>query len=226
MPVIELRALSALLSYPRQDLRHALPEIDDVIRASPLIAERERRGLFTLIEQLKREDLLVAEERYVETFDRGRATSLNLFEHLHGESRDRGEAMVELMRVYERAGFALAARELPDHLPVVLEYLSCRDLAETRAMLSDCAHLLRRIGEGLIARGSAYSAVLQALLVIAGEARIDAASVPRKVHETLDADWFEQPAFGGEPSGDARSGDLLPVSASRQSPTRTRVWRF
>jgi len=216
MPVIVLRALGALLSYPRQELRQALPEIADVIRASPLIAERERGGLMALIDQLGREDLLVAEERYVEMFDRGRATSLNLFEHLHGESRDRGDAMVELRRLYDRAGFELTTRELPDHLPVVLEYLSCRDLAETRAMLGDCAHLLRRIAEALVARGSDYAAVLQALLVIAGEARIDAASVPRKVHENPDADWFEQPAFGGEPLAPVRSGDL-PVSPPRQN---------
>src|SRR5215475_7209977 len=169
--MIVLRALSALLSYPRDDLRQALPEIADAIHNSPLVATREREGLMALIEELAAGDLLETEERYVELFDRGRATSLNLFEHLHGESRDRGDAMVELRRLYDRAGFELTTRELPDHLPVVLEYLSCRDLAETRAMLGDCAHLLRRIAEALVARGSDYAAVLQALLVIAGEAR-------------------------------------------------------
>ena len=80
-----------------------------------------------------------SEERYVDLFDRGRSLSLHLFEHLHGESRDRGEAMVDLKRIYERAGFDLSARELPDYLPVVLEYLSCREIAEARAMLADCA---------------------------------------------------------------------------------------
>ena len=197
--MIVLRALGALLSYP--DLRQALPEIAEAIRGSPLIAARERDGLIVLIDELASDDILAAEERYVELFDRGRATSLNLFEHLHGESRDRGDAMVELKRRYERAGFELATRELPDHLPVVLEYLSCRDAAETRDMLLDCAHLLKRIGGALIARGSSYAAVLQALLVIAGDAPIDPKAVSRVVHhdENPDRDWFEQPAFGGEP---------------------------
>ena len=210
--MIVLRALAALLSYPREDLRPALPEIAEAIRASPLIAVRERDGLIVLINELASGDILTAEERYVELFDRGRATSLNLFEHLHGESRDRGAAMVELKRRYESAGFELATRELPDHLPVVLEYLSCRDLAETRDMLLDCAHLLKRIDEALIARGSSYAAVLQALLVIAGETPLDPATVPRVGHrdETLDKDWFEQPAFGEEPLGTRAGRSPIP----------------
>jgi nitrate reductase delta subunit len=126
-----------------------------------------------LIDELGDGDLLAVEERYVDLFDRGRALSLHLFEHLHGESRDRGEAMVELKRLYEQAGFDLTARELPDYLPVVLEYLSCRDLPEARDMLVDCAHILATIGRSLVARRSRYAAVLQALLVIAGERPIE-----------------------------------------------------
>ena len=139
---------------------------------------------------------------------------MHLFEHLHGESRDRGEAMVELKQLYERAGFELSTRELPDYLPVVLEYLSCRDLAEARAMLADCAHILTTIGRSLIARRSRYAAVLQALIVIAGESPIDVAKVPpvKERTETLDRDWAEQPAFAGAPaaadSSDRHAGRL------------------
>lgn len=199
--MIVLRALGALLSYPREEVRQALSEIGDAISSSQLIASRERGGLQALIDELRAGDLLETEERYVELFDRGRAASLHLFEHLHGEDRDRGQAMVDLKRLYEHAGYALTTRELPDYLPVVLEYLSCRDIRETRELLGDCAHILRRIGESLIARGSAYAAVLQALLSIAGEDPIDAAAVPRVKERTenLDRDWFEQPAFGAEP---------------------------
>ena len=199
--MIVLRALGALLSYPREEVRQALPEIANVVRSSPLVVACERDGLLALIDELATGDLLDAEERYVELFDRGRATSLHLFEHLHGEARDRGQAMVDLKRHYERSGYELSSHELPDYLPVVLEYLSCRDLAETREMLSDCAHILKTIAGALLARGSSYAAVLQALLVIAGEAPLDAAALPkvREQAEDLDQDWFEQPAFGGEP---------------------------
>jgi nitrate reductase delta subunit len=182
-------------------MRAALPEIIEAITATPLVAPSERADLRELINELGHGDLLYAEERYVDLFDRGRALSLHLFEHLHGESRDRGEAMVELKRLYTQAGFELSPRELPDYLPVVLEYLSCRDIDEARAMLADCAHILTSIGRSLVARRSRYAAVLQALLVIAGESRINADKVPpaRERTEALDRDWFEEPAFANVP---------------------------
>ena len=208
--MIEFKAFSALLSYPTEELRQALPEIAPVIGASPLVAERERGGLLALVEELARRDLLDAEERYVELFDRGRATSLHLFEHLYGDGRDRGDAMVELKRLYERAGFDLTTSELPDYLPALLEYLSCRGLAEARDMLSDCAHILKKIAEALITRGSPYAAVLQALIVIAGEQPVDATSALKAQHqrENLDRDWFEEPAFANVPlmPGQGRTG--------------------
>jgi nitrate reductase delta subunit len=199
--VIVFRALSALLSYPTEAVRQAFPEIADAVGASPLVAARERAGIAALIAELSGHDLLDSQERYVELFDGGRATSLHLFEHLYGDSRDRGEAMVDLTRIYDRAGFALATSELPDYLPVLLEYLSCRDLGEARAMLADCAHILKKIAEALIARDSAYAGVLQALVVIAGEEAVDAASIPkvRNSREDPDRDWVEEPAFAGAP---------------------------
>jgi nitrate reductase delta subunit len=218
--MIVLRALGALLSYPREEVRQALPEIADAIRASPLIAPREREGLFALIDDLRAGHLLEVEERYVELFDRGRATSLHLFEHLHGEARDRGQAMVDLKRHYERGGYELSSRELPDYLPVVLEYLSCRDLQETQEVLGDCAHILKRIGEALVARNTAYAAVLQALLAIAGEAPLAVAPEPRVVHpdENLDEDWFEQPAFSGEPLASVMNTGRPPTSNAARRP--------
>lgn len=199
--MLVFKAMSALLSYPTAELREALPEIRDEIGASPLVAAREHGALLELIEEIGAGDLLAAEERYVDLFDRGRALSLHLFEHLHGESRDRGEAMVDLKRLYEGAGFELSAHELPDYLPVVLEYMSVIPLDDARAMLADCAHILTTIGRSLIARQSRYAAVIQALLVIAGESPVDAAKV-RPVSEradALDREWAEPPAFGGDP---------------------------
>lgn len=196
------KAFSALLSYPNEELRQALPEIAELVRTSPLVATHEHEALLALIDQIGKGDLLMAEEYYVDLFDRGRALSLHLFEHLHGESRDRGEAMVELKQLYEQAGFELTARELPDYLPVVLEYLSCRDLAQARDVLADCGEILTSIGRSLIARRSHYASVLQALLVIAGKSPIDVDKVPpvKERIETLDREWAEQPAFDGTPS--------------------------
>ncbi len=195
--MIVFRALSALLSYPSEEARAALPEIAAVITSSRLIGPRERAGLLALIAEIAKGDTLRAEENYVDLFDRGRSLSLHLFEHLHGDGRDRGKAMVELKQIYNNAGFELSPKELPDYLPVILEYLSCRNLAEARAMLSDCAHILASIARSLLARRSPYAAVPQALLVMVGEQPIDVAKVlpvPERI-ERLDDDWAEQPAF-------------------------------
>jgi nitrate reductase delta subunit len=191
------KAFSVLLSHPSQELREALPEIAEVIRASKVVGVREREALFALIGEIGEGDLLAVEERYVDLFDRGRALSLHLFEHLHGDGRDRGAAMVELKALYAAAGLELTRSELPDYLPVVLEYLSRRGVAEAREMLADCAHIIRLIARSLLARQSRYAAVPQALLVIAGEKPVDTAGVRpiAEQPEAIDRDWVERPAF-------------------------------
>lgn len=195
--MLALRALAALLSYPAPSLRQALPEIAAVLNGCRDIPSSCRAALRDLVEELAAMDQLEAEERYVDLFDRGRATSLNLFEHLHGDARDRGQAMVELRALYNRAGFGLSTNELPDFLPVLLEYLSCREKPEIRDILEDCAHILRDIGEALLKRDSRYAAVLQAVLAIAGAAPLDAARAAKRPAERIDLDreWAERPAF-------------------------------
>src|SRR6516225_7058407 len=211
--MIVLRALGALLTYPSPELLAALAEIRAVVAGSPLLDPVRRERLETLIAELSDSDPLELEQRYVSLFDTGRSTCLWLFEHVHGESRDRGQAMVDLKGVYERAGFHLSANELPDYLPAVLEYLSYRELAEARDMLGDCAHILRKIGASLASRGSPYAAVFDALLVIAAQpglelppAAVTEAASPMNVAH-VDDDWVEPPAFGpGSPGPAAERG--------------------
>lgn len=197
------KAFSVLLSYPGEEMRQALPEIAEIFASSALLEARERVDLLELIDELGAGELLTVEEHYVDLFDRGRALSLHLFEHLHGDGRDRGTAMVELKALYAAAGFELSTSELPDYLPMVLEYLSQRDMAEARDMLADCSQILASIARSLIARQSRYAAIPQALLAIAGEKRVDAADVKpaREQPEALDKDWVEQPAFAVAPGG-------------------------
>lgn len=200
--MIALRALAALLGYPTAELRAGLPEIAEVLRQARAIPAADREALLALIDEIAAADPLDAEERYVAIFDRGRATSLNLFEHLHGDGRDRGQAMVELKQMYERGGFSLSTCELPDHLPVLLEYLSTRDKAEIADVLGDCAHIVRSIGEALLKRESRYAAVPQAVLRIAGEPPLDPARAAKRPKEKLDLDrdWAERPAFEPDPA--------------------------
>jgi nitrate reductase delta subunit len=212
--VIALRALGALLTYPRRDLLAALPEIRAAIVASTLLGLREKERVAQLIEELHGTDPLELEERYVDLFDRGRSTSLCLFEHVHGESRERGQAMVDLKNVYERAGFRLASNELPDYLPAVLEYLSYGTSAEAHEMLTDCAHILRAIGERLVSRGSCYAAAIDALLTVAGESGLDwsTAPAPPEPIPHVDEEWMDAPAFGaGSQKNQSPEAGVTPI---------------
>jgi nitrate reductase delta subunit len=196
-----LKALGALLAYPSDELVAALPEIGALIDLEARLPREALAELVLLQEELGTADLLDAQERYVALFDRGRATSLHLFEHVHGDSRDRGPAMVDLKEVYARAGLQLAPGELPDYLPAVLEYLALRPFAEAKEMLGDCAHILRAVGEALRQRGSRYAAVPNALLLLIGDKPL-AAEVPAAAPEPpLDDEWREEPVFFGPPGG-------------------------
>lgn len=193
-----LMALAALLSYPDAEVRNALPEIAATLKSQTRIPLACRDELTALVDEIAAAEELDAEARYVDLFDRGYATSLNLFEHLHGETRDRGQAMVALKQVYEQAGFLMDTSELPDYLPVLLEYLSQRDEAEIKSTLKDCAHIVRAIGEALIKRRSRYAAALDAVLAVAKEPPLDrtrAAKRPVDGARDLDRHWVERPAF-------------------------------
>jgi len=193
-----LRALAALISYPDEALVEALPEVRAAIAAERRMGRANRARVLDLVDELARGDLLALHETYVALFDRGRATSLNLFEHLHGDSRDRGQAMADLVATYQRGGMRLATGELPDALPVLLEFLSTRPLDEARATLADCAHVVRRIGNALLERGSRYAAVPAALLAIAGEGRLDWTLPARATgEEDIDREWAEAPVTFG-----------------------------
>jgi len=132
-------------------------------------------------------------------FDRVRSLSLHLFEHVHGESRDRGQAMVDLNALYLRSGFVLAVHELPDYLPAVLEYLAARPAEQVHELIEDCAHILRAVGERLIAGGSPYAAVFAALLDLHGAAPLAApkGAAKAQTERALDDDWDEAPVEFG-----------------------------
>lgn len=193
-PSLLLRALSALLAYPDAELRAALPEIVEAIRDTRALKTSFKDDLVALADEISRSDELEAEGRYVDLFDRGRRTSLNLFEHVHGDGRQRGPAMLELRQRYADAGMLETSDELPDHLPLLLEYLSCRDAAEVRDTIGEIAHILRVLGNTLLKKHSRYAAVMAALLALGGEKGLDA-HAPVPPPEDLDRAWEERPAF-------------------------------
>lgn len=193
-PALLLRALSALLAYPDAELRAALPEIVGAIRGERMLDAKRRGELIALADEISSSDPLEAEGRYVDLFDRGKRTSLNLFEHVHGDGRQRGPAMLELKQRYLDAGMEPVADELPDHLPLLLEYLSCRDMDEIRDTIGEIAHILRVLGNTLLKRHSRYAAVMAALLELGNEKGLDT-HAPVPPPEDLDQAWEERPAF-------------------------------
>ncbi|WP_374547104.1 nitrate reductase molybdenum cofactor assembly chaperone [Rhodoblastus sp.] len=161
------RALSALLSYPTEDMVAALDEIGEAIAAERLVPESERAALLTLVHDLRSRELYDVQEGYVLLFDRTRSLSLHLFEHVHGESRDRGQAMVDLRALYEAKGLTGVDNELPDFTPLFLEFLSTLDPAEALPLLAEPAHVFTVLAERLHKRQTPYEAVFRALAAMA-----------------------------------------------------------
>ncbi len=210
---IGLRVLAALLGYPDAQLRSHLPEMRSLLRGDVALTASRRSELDALMDALQRAEPLDAESAYVELFDRGRATSLHLFEHVHGDSRDRGPALIDLGQTFEAAGLVLAEGELPDYLPAVLEFVSTQPPREARAFLGEMAHIFNAIFGALLKRESAYASVLGALLELAGE---KAQPVEPAADEPLDDSWAEPVVFDGCSSkGQARPGQPQQINIVR-----------
>lgn len=197
--MIELVMISRLLEYPDAALWQHQQELFDGFASSEHLEKSDAEALTEFLRDLTRQDLLDVQSRYSELFDRGRATSLLLFEHVHGESRDRGQAMVDLMAQYERHGLQLDSRELPDHLPLYLEYLAQLPKEEALGGLQDIAPILALLSARLQQRESPYAVLFGVLLNLANTT-IDSNKVAEKIAgearddtpQALDAVWEEE----------------------------------
>lgn len=202
------KILSALLSYPTEELKAAAPAFPAILTEEKLLDPRQVDAIAPLAEELRDSDLLDLQERYVQLFDRSRALSLHLFEHVHGESRDRGQAMVDLQSLYEQRGLVIGAAELPDYLPLFLEFLSTLARDEALELLTQPAHVLAALAARLEKRESGYAAVLAALAALGGAT--DAGAMPPEEPgdnpsdlAALDAIWESEPVSFGPSAGQA-----------------------
>ena len=212
--MLTFKVLAALLVYPEEPLIASLGEMAAVLEAEGALPKAEHRALAELIADLRTSDLMDAQARYVALFDHSRSLSLHLYEHSHGESRDRGQAMVNLLNHYRSKGLEPGATELPDFLPMLLEFLSMQPADEARALLDQATPVVALLRARLERRGSPYAAVFRAIEALAGQ-RADAgairetvkAEVPDDTPEALDRAWAEAPVtFGNDPSATAGSG--------------------
>lgn len=208
------RALSVMLSYPTAETAALMPAALEALHREKVAPSGMVRGLISLAFELSRPDLYEAQARYVDLFDRTRSLSLQLYEHVHGESRDRGQAMVELLKLYSSRGLELTAKELPDHLPVFLEFLSMLPADDAAALLGEAAHVLVALRERLKKRQSPYVRVFDVLVALV-EKRCDAEALKALLAapdddpsdlEALDRAWAEeQVSFGPEERGCAKA---------------------
>lgn len=212
---LTLRVLARLLGYPDAELRAHLDEMRQALHHEAALAPGRLAEVESLMAAIGAQSAIDAEADYVQLFDSGRRTSLQLFEHVHGDSRDRGPAMIDLAQTFEKAGLYLAEGEMPDHLPVVLEYASTQPPREARAFLAEMAHILNVIFNALQQRESRYASALGALIELAGE---KAAPVQLPDEEGIDDSWTEPAAFDGcSVAGQARPGQAQPIRIQRQA---------
>jgi nitrate reductase delta subunit len=225
MTTMTLKALSALLSYPTAELQESVPELIAALDGEALISASTRCQLDVLLQEIANGDLYDLQERYVLLFDRTRSLSLHLFEHVHGESRDRGQAMIDLKSLYETAGLEVTAAELPDFVPLFLEFLSTRPRPEAYELLGQPAHIFSALAERLRKRHSSYEAVLRALVALAAaKPKPDAVSALLAEPDpdaddlaALDAAWEDEPVnFGPNAGSNCKDTLIEKVRAGRR----------
>ncbi len=219
------KILGLLLTYPSQDVSGHMEELKEIVLKEGILDSKLQTKLLAFMDKLSSRNLMKSQEDYVAMFDRGRAHSLHLFEHIHGESRDRGPAMVDLAEHYREKGFAIDSSELPDYLPIFMEFLSLCDVAEAQETLSDCVHIIAVIGAKLKRKKSDYAIIFKAIESLS-DSEIDQEMIAKAVAEdaaedtsldALDREWEETPAFDGTASLDCAACPVAVPPASAKS---------
>jgi nitrate reductase molybdenum cofactor assembly chaperone NarJ/NarW len=232
--MLSFKVLAALLAYPEQELIDGLDEMAAVLEAEGALPKPERRALEALMADLRGADLLDEQARYVALFDHSRSLSLHLYEHSHGESRDRGQAMVNLLNHYRANGLEPGSSELPDFLPLFLEFLSTRPAGEARALLGQAVEVVALLRARLEQRGAPYAAVFRAIEALAPQRADDEAiratvsgEAQDDTFEALDRAWEEAPVtFRDHPAGAGRPPASAAVARfAPEQGARTTVYR-
>jgi nitrate reductase molybdenum cofactor assembly chaperone NarJ/NarW len=222
---LSFKVLSALLTYPTAELQASADALRAMLDLDAIVPPTLRNRLDILIDEIAGGDLYDLQERYTLLFDRTRSLSLYLFEHVHGESRDRGQAMVDLAAMYEQHGLALAGHELPDFIPLFLEFLATVPQREAYDLLSQPAHILAALAERLRKRRSSYESVFRALVALAAskpkgnevEALLSLPDPDPDDLVALDAAWEDEPVNFGPGAGDnCKDGLVSRMRAARR----------
>lgn len=222
--MMTLRAYAILLSYPSAELQAHVGELRSAFAGDRALPNAELRRIESLLAGIESGDLIDLQAQYSELFDRSRSLSLHLFEHVHGDGRERGQAMIDLGEQYLQAGIFLDATELPDFIPVFLEYASCLPPEEARATIGQPAHVFAALAERLDKRESPYAAIFHGLGALAGaqpdgeamaELRERAAEDDKR---SIDEEWEEAPVtFSGAHDMGGPTGVVAKIRASNRA---------
>ena len=200
------KVLGLLMSYPESEWVSHLDECKLLLEQESFLPKKHLKAVMAFIEMLKTADIYSVQEEYVATFDRGRSHSLHLFEHIYGESRDRGQAMVNLIDAYEEKGFFIDKAELPDYIPLFLEFLSLCPVDEAIALLGEPIDIMATIAARLQERDSSWAGLFTALVALSrvkpNRDKIEevlAQGQEDNSLEALDKEWEEAAAFAGQP---------------------------
>jgi nitrate reductase delta subunit len=211
------KVLGLLMSYPKTEWVTHMNEFGPLLIEENFLPRKHLQAVLAFIEELKSTDLFAVQEEYCSTFDRGRSHCLHLFEHIHGESRDRGQAMVNLLDAYEEKGFFIDQAELPDYLPLFLEFLSFCPRDEAVALLGEPVDIMATIATRLKKRGSSYAVLFDALVAMSrvkpSKEKIQEVLAQEPEDESLEAmdkEWEEAAAFAGQPDQTGCGGCKTP----------------
>lgn len=194
----ELKALSCLLLYPDARLKDGLDEIRGVIESGNRIPPIPKEELLSFADYLKSSHLSELQKQYVATFDVGKRASLNLFEHMHGDSRERGAAMLRLKKLYEDRGLEVKSIEMPDFLPMFLEFLSGLSSKEASIYLNSAAKHIAALDVELKKEESPWKAVTGAILSLTDYKPEEVKADRDDLIPQTEAESFESPVrFGG-----------------------------
>lgn len=208
--IASLKILSLLLCYPDDELKAGAGGLREALARERAFSPAATADIDRFLQEVERQDLLDLQAAYVDLFDRTRSLSLHIFEHVHGESRERGQAMIDLRETYTEQGLLMTSDELPDYLPAFLEFVSLLPVEEARQALAEPVHVLQALHDRLRERGSPYAGILRAAIEFSdAKANPDALGALRAKpdphaddFEAVDKDWEEAPVrFGpAEPS--------------------------
>ncbi len=153
--------MARLLDYPDQELMANLPEMIKLLQQDPAVSGQEREALQQLIAWMQLHHLTGLQETYVQTFDMTPEHDLHLTHHLFGDDRGRGPALIDLSEYYKSMGLELEQGEIPDYLPLILEFVSTLDEMQARVFLGDAAKVLKVLAENLEKKGSPYARLMR-----------------------------------------------------------------